>query len=71
MLGHMGKPPLPTSIIASYIGAAAMLARCALGDPGNLDSATPAITSLPDTTSTSKALIFRTLRIPRTTCYCV
>ena len=39
MLAHMGKPPLPTSVIASYIGdGAAMLVRRALGD---LDSGTP------------------------------
>ena len=42
MLAHMGKPPLPTSVIASYIGdGAAMLVRRALGDPGDLDSGTP------------------------------
>jgi phosphoglycolate phosphatase len=39
MLVHMGKEPLPNSVIASYIGdGAAMLVRRALGDPGDLDS---------------------------------
>jgi len=39
MLEHMGKSPLPNSVIASYIGdGAAMLVRRALGDPGDLDS---------------------------------
>jgi phosphoglycolate phosphatase len=39
MLEHLGKPPLPNAVIASYIGdGAAMLVRRALGDPGDLDS---------------------------------
>ncbi|HEV2644985.1 MAG TPA: HAD hydrolase-like protein [Acidobacteriaceae bacterium] len=34
MLGHLGKPPLPHAVIASYIGdGASMLVRRALGDP--------------------------------------
>lgn len=40
-LDHVGKPPLPSELIAGYIGdGAAMLVRRALGDPGDLDSAT-------------------------------
>ena len=39
MLEHLGKPPLPNAVIASYIGdGAAMLVRRALGDPGDLDA---------------------------------
>ena len=39
MLKHLGKPPLPNAVIASYIGdGAAMLVRRALGDPGDLDA---------------------------------
>jgi len=38
-LTHVGKPLLPHSLIASYIGdGAAMLVRRALGDPGDLDA---------------------------------
>jgi len=41
-LAHVGRPTLPNNLIASYIGdGAAMLVRRALGDPGDLDSATP------------------------------
>jgi phosphoglycolate phosphatase len=41
-LQHVGKPVLPNSLIASYIGeGAAMLVRRALGDPHNLDSRHP------------------------------
>jgi phosphoglycolate phosphatase len=41
MLEHLGKPPLPNAVIASYIGdGAAMLVRRALGDPGDLDAST-------------------------------
>ena len=41
MLAHMGKPSLPNSVIASYIGdGAAMLVRRALGDPADLDAST-------------------------------
>ncbi|HEY4354674.1 MAG TPA: HAD hydrolase-like protein [Acidobacteriaceae bacterium] len=37
-LEHLGKQPLPNSLIATYIGdGAAMLVRRALGDPGDLD----------------------------------
>jgi len=47
MLEHLGKPALPTSVIASYIGdGAAMLVRRALGDPGDLDSGAPDETQL-------------------------
>lgn len=41
-LQHVGKPPLPNQLIASYIGdGAAMLVRRALGDPGDLDALHP------------------------------
>jgi phosphoglycolate phosphatase len=41
-LQHVGKPVLPNSLIASYIGeGAAMLVRRALGDPHDLDSRHP------------------------------
>lgn len=41
-LEHVGKPPLPNSMITGYIGdGAAMLVRRALGDPDDLDSAAP------------------------------
>ncbi len=41
-LRHVGKPLLPNSLIASYIGeGAAMLVRRALGDPHDLDSRHP------------------------------
>jgi phosphoglycolate phosphatase len=41
-LQHVGKPLLPDSVIASYIGdGAAMLVRRALGDPDDLDSLSP------------------------------
>lgn len=41
MLEHLGQPPLPNPVIASYIGdGAAMLVRRALGDPGDLDAGT-------------------------------
>lgn len=37
-LEHLGKQPLPNSLIATYIGdGVAMLVRRALGDPGDLD----------------------------------
>ena len=40
-MAHVGSPELPHELIASYIGdGAAMLVRRALGDPGDLDSAT-------------------------------
>jgi len=39
MLEHLGKPTLPSAVIASYVGdGAAMLVRRALGDPNDLDS---------------------------------
>lgn len=39
-LEHVGKSPLPPPLITSYVGdGAAMLVRRALGDPGDLDSA--------------------------------
>jgi phosphoglycolate phosphatase len=39
---HVGKPQLPNSLIASYIGdGAAMLVRRAIGDPGDLDALHP------------------------------
>jgi phosphoglycolate phosphatase len=39
---HVGKPELPHSLIASYIGdGAAMLVRRALGDSGDLDALHP------------------------------
>jgi phosphoglycolate phosphatase len=39
MLEHLGNPPLPNAVIASYVGdGAAMLVRRALGDPGDLDA---------------------------------
>jgi phosphoglycolate phosphatase len=42
-LDHIGKPTLPSAMIASYIGdGAAMLMRRALGDPGDLDALAPA-----------------------------
>jgi phosphoglycolate phosphatase len=48
-LDHVGKPQLPNSIIASYIGdGAAMLVRRALGDPNDLDSLTPITASEDD-----------------------
>lgn len=41
-LAHVGKPPLPNPLIASYIGdGAAMLVRRALGDPNDLDALHP------------------------------
>jgi phosphoglycolate phosphatase len=41
-LAHVGKPTLPNSLIASYIGdGAAMLVRRALGDPNDLDALHP------------------------------
>jgi phosphoglycolate phosphatase len=41
-LDYVGKPALPNSLIASYIGdGAAMLVRRALGDPNDLDSQRP------------------------------
>jgi len=41
-LAHVGKPQLPNSLIASYIGdGAAMLVRRAIGDPGDLDALHP------------------------------
>lgn len=53
MLAHLGKPPLPNEVIASYIGdGAAMLVRRALGDPGDLDA------SAHDETTLREALHF-------------
>ena len=44
-LAHVGKPSLPTPLIASYIGdGAAMLVRRALGDPHDLDALHPSDT---------------------------
>jgi phosphoglycolate phosphatase len=38
MLGHFGRPPLPDSVIASFIGdGVGLLVRRALGDPGDED----------------------------------
>lgn len=38
-LNHVGKPPLPNDVVASYIGdGAAMLVRRSLGDLGDLES---------------------------------
>lgn len=46
-LVHVGKPEIPHSLIATYIGdGAAMLVRRALGDPGDLDAAHPDATHL-------------------------
>jgi phosphoglycolate phosphatase len=70
-LAHVGKPSLPSPLVASYIGdGAAMLVRRALGDPGDLDALYPSeCDDLFRRTFDSFLTYYRAHKLDNTRCY--